>query len=941
MGTTDNGQGSQDQNGAARIVTKTLGTPPLSAQTAELQMIRRARDLETVAELSIAISTILSLEPLLNTVTNLTRDRFDLYHAQIYLVDDAGKSLTLQAGSGDVGQLLMARGHNIPVDAPRSLVARSFRTKQAVVVNDVTQEADHMSNALLPDTRSEVVLPLIVGDNIIGVLDVQSDKFNHFENNDVTVLTALAAQIAIAIQNARTFDQLSLFQQVVNNMQSGLYVYRLENPDDPGSLRMIASNEAASRSTGVAIKDVVGRTIAENFPSLMQTDIPSIYASIARGERAIYESEDVYYSDDRVVAGAFALKAFPLPNQSVGVTFDNITDRKKAEAEVVQAKQETEKRARDLETVSEVSRAVTTILNVDELLQTVADLTKEKFGLYHAHVYLLNDTRDYLLLAAGAGEIGRAMKELGHKIPLSREQSLVARAARTGAGVVINNVRMEEGFLPNALLPDTLSEMAIPMVVSDHVIGVLDVQADEIDHFSDTDVSVITSLAGQIAIAVENARSVAQVEQTRRDVEKRARDLQTVAEVNRAVIAEFKLDQLLQLVADLTKEKFGLYHSHIYLTNEEHTKLELAAGAGEAGRMMKTQGHYIPMSHPRSMVARAARSGLPVISNDVTSEPDFLPNALLPETRSELATPLILGERVIGVLDIQSSETNRFDDNDARVMSTLAGQIAVAVENARAFTQIEEQAERERETAKRLREVDRLKSQFLANMSHELRTPLNSIIGYSEILLDGDDGELTEEAIEDVSTIHQSGQHLLMLINDILDLAKIEAGQMSLDRRMIDLSKLAGEVLHASQVLVKDKPVELRLVQESPVVPVMADALRIRQVLTNLISNAVKFTEKGSVTVSVGMNGKHEAYVAVADTGIGIAKDHLHLIFEQFQQVDGSSTRRAGGTGLGLTITRHLVQMHGGEIYVDSQVGVGSMFRFTLPIEQTVESSTT
>ena len=248
------------------------------------------------------------------------------------------------------------------------------------------------------------------------------------------------------------------------------------------------------------------------------------------------------------------------------------------------------------------------------------------------------------------------------------------------------------------------------------------------------------------------------------------------------------------------------------------------------------------------------------------------------------------------------------------------------------LTQAEEQAAREHATAERLREVDRLKSQFLANMSHELRTPLNSIIGYSEMLLDGDDGELGTEAVEDVNTIYSSGRHLLAIINDILDLAKIEAGEMRIDRKSVMLDKVASSVINSAAVLIKDKPVELLMSKREDVPPVFADELRLRQIITNLVSNAVKFTESGTVLVEVGCSDEQHAYIKVVDTGIGIAKDDLGTIFEQFRQVDGSSTRRAGGTGLGLTITRHLIHLHSGEIFVESELGKGSTFWFTLPL---------
>jgi signal transduction histidine kinase len=394
--------------------------------------------------------------------------------------------------------------------------------------------------------------------------------------------------------------------------------------------------------------------------------------------------------------------------------------------------------------------------------------------------------------------------------------------------------------------------------------------------------------------------------------------------VSTATTTLTNVDELLQAVADLTKESFGFYHAHIYIYDPETGDITLAAGAGDVGRIMKEHGHKLHVDNETGLVARAIRNRDAVIVNDVSLVADFLPNPLLPETQSELAVPMIVGEDVVGVIDIQSAETNRFTPDDARLQRTLADQIAVALRNAQAF-------ERERKTVERLREVDRLKQEFLANMSHELRTPLNSIIGYSEVLLDGVDGDLTEDAVEDVEAIYGSGKHLLNIINEILDLAKIDAGQMRLSTQEKDITEILKHIVTSSQVLVKDKDVEIRLEEVTPIATVQIDPIRINQIMLNLVGNAIKFTEEGSITVRYGMTDDNLVRVEVEDTGTGMSADQLELIFERFRQVDGSSTRRAGGTGLGLTITKQFVEMHGGEIGVNSEVGYGTNFWFVLP----------
>lgn len=763
-----------------------------------------------------------------------------------------------------------------------------------------------------------------------------------------------------------------------------------------------------------------------------------------------------------------------------------------------------QRRALDLQIVAEVATQAANTLDLTEMLLNVSELTKQEFDLYHAHIYLLEG--DTMVLAAGAGQPGKRMMETGHKISLRHENSIVARAGRTGEPVIANDVSKGGSFLPNPLLARTRSELAVPLIYNREIIGVLDIQSTEMNRFTDADALVQQILARQIAVAVQNARVfeseqrirqenelVAQIgsalsaafdedqilqavqpmldtaqanlavlvytaetdekgiptlfssraaqfngemlnvnqlpaadvtvddypvlkllfdnpdeavliedistderikdterewleragqqtalvflplrsgrrwlgylgltwnapqtftEQTKQlfrrtqsalattvetrqaflreqaateENQRRARDLETISQVTTASNTILEVDELLKQVCDLTKIAFDLYHAHIYLYDPERELMVLAAGAGDPGDMMVANNHSIPLRHETSIVAQAARDRAGLKVDDVTRSATFLPNPMLPETRSEMSLPMMVGQELIGILDVQSDEFAHFTDEDLEIKSTLAAQVAIAVQNALAF-------EESQMIAERLREVDRLKSQFLASMSHELRTPLNSIIGYSEVLLDGGDGELSEDAEEDIEIIYNSGRHLLAIINDILDLAKIEANQMKLHKEPTDVVKILQDVIKTNEVLVTNKPIELRLESEVDELILSVDELRIRQVVLNLFSNAVKFTEQGSVSIHLTMQDDQTARIAVKDTGIGISEEGIKIVFDQFRQVDGSSTRKAGGTGLGLTITRYLVEMHGGEISVDSAEGEGSTFWFTLPL---------
>jgi signal transduction histidine kinase len=391
-------------------------------------------------------------------------------------------------------------------------------------------------------------------------------------------------------------------------------------------------------------------------------------------------------------------------------------------------------------------------------------------------------------------------------------------------------------------------------------------------------------------------------------------------------------DELLQQVVDLTKERFGLYHAQVYLADDAWNTLLLAAGAGDIGKQMVLSGNTIPMEKNELLVSRATHERKALISNDVRREESFQINPLLPDTRSEMAVPMIAGDKVLGVFDVHSVNLNHFSEEDANIYTTLASQVAVSLQNARLYA---EQAE----TVAQLRELDRLKSSFLANMSHELRTPLNSILGFSDVMLEELDGPLTDNMRNDLGLIQKNGQHLLHLINDVLDMAKIESGKMNLNIEKFNLQEIIEEVTSITSPFASERNLSLFIEPDSDYeVRISADKIRIRQVMINLINNAIKFTERGKISIRAACEDNH-VLISVKDTGIGIPHDHLEAVFQEFTQVDTSTTRKVGGTGLGLPISRRLIEMHGGRLWAESSGvnGEGSIFYVFLPIEARVK----
>jgi signal transduction histidine kinase len=330
----------------------------------------------------------------------------------------------------------------------------------------------------------------------------------------------------------------------------------------------------------------------------------------------------------------------------------------------------------------------------------------------------------------------------------------------------------------------------------------------------------------------------------------------------------------------------------------------------------------------RSVAGRAVVDRQAVHVRDLSAEldtefPDAKPYSKLWGHRTTLATPLLREDGPIGAIFIRRTEVRPFSDNEITLFQTFADQAVIAIENARLLRELEEKGHQ-------LETASRHKSEFLANMSHELRTPLNAIMGFSEVLAEGMFGEVNEKQVEYLRDILESGRHLLSLINDILDLSKIEAGRMDLRLEDVDLPGAIDNALTLVRERARRRGIALGRVIDDRVGVIRADERKVRQVLLNLLSNALKFTPEGGridvrAAVAAGM-----VEVSVADTGVGIAAEDQEAVFEEFRQV-ATADKKVEGTGLGLALARKFIELHGGRIWVKSQLGQGSTFTFTLP----------
>jgi signal transduction histidine kinase len=452
-------------------------------------------------------------------------------------------------------------------------------------------------------------------------------------------------------------------------------------------------------------------------------------------------------------------------------------------------------------------------------------------------------------------------------------------------------------------------------------IAIADPQVDQ-----ETVANLLDTVSERLSTHIENLRLLDETERSRQQLDKRAAELETVAQVSTAAATILDPQALLQSVVDLTRYSFHLYHTSVYLLNETGDTLELTAASGKIGHAILEEGHQVRLYQDQSVIAKAARTRETIIVSDTRTDPEYLHHHLLPDAMSEMSVPLVVGEQLIGVFDVEAETTGRFTEEDVRTFNTLASQTAVALRNAQLYSE-------QMETVERLRELDHLKSSFLANMSHELRTPLNSILGFTQVILEGLDGPLTDDMTMDLELIEKNGQHLLSLINEVLDMAKIESGRVSLSLEPVNLPEMLNDVLRTTSSLAREGVAVENLHQLPQDMFIMADAVRLRQMLINMMGNAFKFTEKGSVNIQAEILDE-KVQISIHDTGIGIPPDKLESIFEAFSQVDTSTTRKAGGTGLGLPISRRLAEMHGGWLWATSKGinGEGSVFYLELPI---------
>jgi signal transduction histidine kinase len=518
--------------------------------------------------------------------------------------------------------------------------------------------------------------------------------------------------------------------------------------------------------------------------------------------------------------------------------------------------------------------------------------------------------------------------EFTEKMPLIDLDAAVPvrRLMKTKQVVHIADLSVEAPDDPIGRLAGARTILLVPMLKESELVGGIAIYRQEVRPFTDKQIELVQNFANQAVIAIENVRLLNELRARTDDLARSVGELEALGEVSQAVNSTLDLENVLTTIVSHAVQLSRTDAGAIYVFDEERNEFKLRATYGMSETMIVAiTDRHIGLGD--AGIGQAAAQRVPVQVPDVREQaPTPLNDIILREGyRAVLVIPLLRPDQIVGALVVRRKTPGEFPQSTIDLLETFADQSVVAIQNARLFHDAEEKG-------RQLAIASQHKSQFLANMSHELRTPLNAILGYTELILDGIYGDTPQKAQDVLKRVESNGKHLLGLINDVLDLSKIEAGQLVLSLNDYSMKDVLYNVFSAVEPLASGKNLSFKVDAPGELPKGRGDERRLTQVILNLVGNALKFTDQGGVTIKASAtNGAFT--VAVKDTGPGIAPADQAKIFEEFQQADNSATKKKGGTGLGLSISRRIVEMHGGKLWVESEVGKGSVFQFTLPVQ--------
>ncbi len=587
----------------------------------------------------------------------------------------------------------------------------------------------------------------------------------------------------------------------------------------------------------------------------------------------------------------------------------------------------------ELQALGEVGQAVSSSLDIQSVLTSIVSHAVELSQTDAGTIYEFDEATQVFVPRANYGMTEELIEALRQShIGIGIGETGIGQAAATRAAVQIADLDSQVNYpLPFMVQAGYRALLAVPLLREDRVIGGLVVRRKAAGTFPTPIVDLLQTFATQSVLAIQNARLFREIDEKSRALEELSRNQEQLSRLSTALQEPLSLAEQLTRVLDAARQVVGLDHLYIWTPSPAADGFMVSAGAGLGeSDWQDLVGVTIPLGEAGALAA-VYRDGEPLLFSEAHPLPEKyrlrLPYSAIAALRLKafLVSPMIARGRTVGVLSADNRVSRApIPAHTVDLLHTFAAQAAVAVENARLFQEIQEKSQQ-------LEVASKHKSQFLANMSHELRTPMNAVLGYTDLILDNIFGDVPEAIRDTLERVKANGHHLLGLINDVLDLSKIEAGQLTLSLGDYSMGEVVHAVVSAVDSLAAEKKLELKATVLADLPPGRGDERRITQVLLNLAGNAIKFTDEGEVSIEARISDG-AFVVSVSDTGPGISDADQQTIFEEFQQADSSSTRKKGGTGLGLSISRRIVELHGGRLWVKSTPGHGSTFSFTLPI---------
>ncbi len=648
----------------------------------------------------------------------------------------------------------------------------------------------------------------------------------------------------------------------------------------------------------------------------MVTPIQALQAGAARiGAGELDQRIDVRTGDEvEALADQFNSMAAQLKESYAGL-------ERKVEARTRELTESLEQQTATAEILRVISSSPT---DLQPVMDAVAENAARVCGASDASIRRIEG--DALRLVARFGSIPPGSPDV---IPLDRD-SPTGRSVIERRTIHVEDIQLlRETDFPRVSLHDVHTILAMPLMREGVPIGAILIRRPQVRSFTDKQIELLKTFADQAVIAIENVRLFQELQTRTRELARSVDELRALGEVGRAVSSTLDVETVLNTIVSRASQLAGADGCTIYEYDSDAEEFRLrAAHNADAGFVAAIRA--VPIRKGEGVIGRAVQMREPIQIPDIAVPGAYqsrLRDVLIGAGyRALLSVPLVREDEIIGSLSLTRKRPGEFPTEVVELLRTFATQSALALQNAHLFQEIEEKS-------RQLEVANRHKSEFLASMSHELRTPLNAVIGFSEVLLERMFGEINDKQDEYLQDILSSGRHLLSLINDILDLAKIEAGRMELEVIDFHLPQAIDNAITLVRERAARRAITLAIEIDPRLGEIKGDERKVKQVLLNLLSNAIKFTpEGGHVGVQAGLSDGF-AEVAVTDTGVGIAPEDHEAVFEEFRQVGTDYAKKHEGTGLGLTLSRRFVELHGGKIWVKSQLGQGATFTFTLPVK--------